>query len=89
MANALFIHFKQHLIVGVCVHTRMFMCVMIHSESLKSHGQISYLPAFPHSMLSHISVKRAKFYNTCVLVILSLQIHCLQLMISLYNEKRL
>lgn len=38
MANVLFIRFKQHLIVGVCVYTCMFMCVMIHSESLISHG---------------------------------------------------
>lgn len=77
MANVLFGHYKQHLMVGVCIHTCVFLCVMIHSESLKLHGQVSYLPAFPHSMLSHSSVKLAKSCNSCILVILSLQIQCL------------
>ena len=46
MANVLFGHYKQHLMVGVCIHTCMFLCVMIHSESLKSHGQVVLPPSF-------------------------------------------
>lgn len=56
MANVLFIRFKQHLIVGVCVYTCMFMCVMIHILMI----WVSLLhPSFsPQHVISH-------FCETC------------------------